>query len=421
MTSSEAHAPRNPEAHAPRSAVADMHEATLAQATRRRRGMRAFIILGAILVVVVTAIVAYAFMTAGEESTDDAAVEADVVAVTSRVSGVVATVMARDNQEVAKGDALLELDQADFKARLEQSTADLETARAQAAGADAQVQVVEASARGGLRTAQAQVAAAGSAVESADSDIAAAHAAVAKAQAEETKTARDLERAKELIATDAIARQQLDAAQLAHDAAAAAAAQAAANLARTEQMKRATQSRVSEAEGRLSQSTPVEAQIAAAHAAAALAHAHVTAAEAAVNLVRLQLSYTRIVAPAAGFVTQLTAREGGLIQMGQPLAQLVPNDTYVVANFKETQIRAMRPGDPVEVDVDAYPGHPLEGVVQSLAGGTGARFSILPPDNASGNFTKVVQRVPVLVRLDAHPGLELRPGQSASVTVATKE
>jgi len=217
------------EARADQGAVAAMHEATTAQTQRRRRGSRAFLVLGAIALAVVTSIVGYAAFNAGKESTDDATIEADVVAVTSRVAGVVAKVLVHDNQEVAKGDPLLELDQADFLARVQQATADLDTARAQAAGADAQVKVVEASATGGLTSARAGVAATSSAVESADSDIAAARAAVDRAQAEETKTARDFERAKELIATDAIARQQLDTAQLAHDAAAAAAAQAKAD------------------------------------------------------------------------------------------------------------------------------------------------------------------------------------------------
>jgi membrane fusion protein (multidrug efflux system) len=388
------------------SAVTAMHEATVAQGVRRRRGARAFFVLGALALAVIATIGIYAFMTAGEESTDDA---------------VVAKVLVHDNQMVAKGDLLLELDPADFAARLDQATADLNTARAQAAGADAQVQVVQASATGGLRSAKAQVAASSSAVESADAEVAAARAALARAQAEVVKTVRDLERAKELIATDAIARQQLDAAQLASDAAKAAASQAQANLARAEQMKRAAESRVQEAEGRLSQTTPVDAQITAAHAAAELARARVAAAEAPVNLARQQLTDTRLLAPNAGFVTQLSAREGSLVMSGQPLAQLVPDETYVVANFKETQIKEMRPGDRAEIDIDAYPGHPLEGVVESMAGGTGARFSLLPPDNASGNFVKVVQRVPVRLAWTTPPDVPLKVGLSARVIVHAGE
>src|SRR5262249_48732674 len=156
-------------------------------------------------------------------------------------------------------------------------------------------------------------------------------------------------------------------------------AQAQANLASAQQARQMAVSHVAEAEGRLSQSAPVNAQIAAARAAADLARAHAEAAEAALKEAELQLSYTRVVAPHDGTVTQLSAREGGLVQAGQPLAQIVPNDTYVVANFKETQIERMHPGDGAEVDIDAYPGHPLHAKVETVSSATGARFSLMPP------------------------------------------
>ncbi len=142
-----------------------------------------------------------------------------------------------------------------------------------------------------------------------------------------------------------------------------------------------------------------------------------SAAEAALKLAELQLSYTNVVAPNDGLVTQLTARVGGLIGAGQPLAQLVPTTTYLVANFKETQIDRMRPGNRAEVEIDAYPGRTFAATIESLAGGTGSRFSLLPPDNASGNFVKVVQRIPVRLAWAAPPDVELRPGLSADVTV----
>jgi len=143
----------------------------------------------------------------------------------------------------------------------------------------------------------------------------------------------------------------------------------------------------------------------------------VAAAEAAVKLAELQLSYTRVPAPADGLVTQLTARVGALISPGQPLAQLVPTGTYLVANFKETQIDRMRAGNRAEVRIDAYPGRTFEATVESLAGGTGSRFSLLPPDNASGNFVKVVQRVPVRLGWKTLPDVPLKAGLSATVTV----
>jgi len=138
-------------------------------------------------------------------------------------------------------------------------------------------------------------------------------------------------------------------------------------------------------------------------------------------LARLQLSYTKLYAQEDGQVTRLTAREGQMVQPGQPVASLVPDRTYVVANFKETQIGDMKPGQEVEIDVDAFPGKTLKGKVESLAGGTGARFSLLPPDNASGNFVKVVQRVPVRIAwVDVPADVALRPGLSADVAVRVK-
>ncbi len=381
------------------------------------RGKRAFIALGAIALFVLVGIGAYALVTAGRENTDDAVVEADVVAVTARVSGVIAELMVHDNQLVKKGDPLLVLDDKDLVARLTQARAEWQTATAQAAGAHAQEQIVQATAPGSLRGAQAQVSGSSSAVQSADAQIAVAQAEVARAQAEAVKAGRDLARAKELVAVDAIARQQLDAAQVAYDSAEAALTRARANVTAAQEAKRAAESRVAEAQARVSQSKPVSEQIAAAHANALLADAHVGSAQAAVQLAELQLSYTKVVAPEDGLVTQLTAREGGLVQTGQPLAQLVPNRSYVVANFKETQIDGMRPGDRADLRIDAYPGRTFEAAVESLAGGTGSRFSLIPPDNASGNFVKVVQRVPVRLAWKTPPDVPLKAGLSANVTV----
>lgn len=385
------------------------------------QGKRAFMVLGAVLLLVLGGIGVYAFVTAGQEETDDAVIEADVVAVTARVGGVVARLLVHDNQHVKKGDVLLQLDDADLQARLAQARAELLTARAQSSGARAQQQIVTATASGGYRGAEAMVSGSASAVQSADAEIAAARATLTRAQAEAAKAERDLARAKELVASDAIARQQLDSAQLARDAAAAAVLQAQANVTAAEEGKRTAESRVVEARARLSQSAPVAEQIASAQSNAALADARVAAAEAAVRLAELQVSYTKVIAPADGMVTQLHAREGGLVQSGQPLAQLVPSETYVVANFKETQIDDMRAGNRADVAVDAFPGRTFTARVESLAGGTGSRFSVIPPDNASGNFVKVVQRVPVRLVWETAPDAPLKPGLSAVVTVHVGE
>lgn len=381
------------------------------------QGKRAFMVLGAILVMVLGGIGAYAFFNAGHEETDDAVVEADVIAVTARVNGVVSKVLVQDNQPVKKGDVILQLDDADLSARLAQARAELQTAKAQSSGARAQERVVAATASGGLRGAEAQLTGAQAAVQNADAQIVAARATLTRARAEVAKAERDLARARQLVESDAIARRDLDSAQLANDAAQAAVQQALANITAAEEARRASESRVAEARARLAQSAPVDQQIAAAQSDSEFADARVAAAEAAVRLAEIQFSYTKVVAPSDGVVTQLHAREGGLVGAGQPLAQLVPNQTYIVANFKETQIHQMHPGDHAEVTIDAFPGRTFDAKVESLAGGTGSRFSVIPPDNASGNFVKVVQRVPVRLIWEHAPDVPMRAGLSAVVDV----
>lgn len=300
-----------------------------------------------------------AWLGRGDETTDDAQVEADVVAVAPRVGGPVLRVHVVDDAKVKAGDPLLEIDPRDFQLRVQQAEAELATARAQAVAADAQV--------------------------------AAARATVTRSEAEAEKAALDLRRAEELSRGEAIAATQLEASRT---SSATAKAGAGAN----------------------------RAQYAAALANAELARARVQAAQAALELAKLQLSYTVVRAPAAGVVSRLAARGGGIVQPGQTLAQLVPDRTYVVANFKETQTGAIRPGERADVELDAYPGRTLEARIESVSGGTGARFALLPPDNASGNFVKVVQRVPVRVALVSPPAdLPLRAGLSATVTVHTRD
>jgi membrane fusion protein (multidrug efflux system) len=344
-----------------------------------------------------------------------------VVPLAARVGGMVLHVGVIENQTVKKGDVLLELDPADFAARVKQSEAEVATTVAQAAVADAQVQIAEASARGGLVTAKALYSGSNVGVLSADANIAAARAALARSEADAHKAQLDLDRAKELKAANAVPQERVDNAQAQRDATAAALQAAQAQLSASEEAKRAAISHVEEARGRLDQSTPIEAQIAAAHASADLAHARVKSAQAALELAQNQLTYTRVLAPTDGIVSRLGVHDGQLIQPGQSIASLVPAGTYVVANFKETQVGRLVKGQKVEISLDAYPGKTFEGLIDSVSGGTGSRFSLLPPDNASGNFVKVVQRVPVRIAWKQLPAeLGLRAGLSADVTVFTK-
>jgi membrane fusion protein (multidrug efflux system) len=382
-----------------------------------KRNLRPFIILGAVAGVAALGFGAYSIITAGQEETDDAQVEADVVPIAARTSGQVLKVPVKDNQAVKKGDLLLEIDDADHTARVNQAEAELETAKAQAAVADSQEHVTEASARGGLDSSRASLSGTNVMVSSAEAQVLAARAGLDRAKVDVRRSEIDLQRAKELRAANAVPQERLDNTQMAYDSSRAALAQAEANLAAVEEAKRMARSRVAEAEGRLEQSQPIDAQIAVARAGAELAHARVKSSEAQLEIAKLNLSYTRVLAPSDGVVSKVSVHEGALVQPGQPVAELVPSATYVVANFKETQVGKMRPGQRAVLKLDAFPGRDLEGSVESLSGGTGARFSLLPPDNASGNFVKVVQRVPVRIAWKAPPDLPLRAGLSADVTV----
>jgi membrane fusion protein (multidrug efflux system) len=381
------------------------------------RGKKPFLILGGLIAVFAAATGIYLLATAGQEGTDDAQVEADVVPIAARASGQIAKRLIEDNQRVKKGDVLIQIDDADFAARVKQAEAELETTRAQAAAADAQVQVVEASAKGGLQSARASFSGSSMGVANAEAQLAAARAGLERTKAEARKGELDLQRTKQLVAGNALPRERLDNAQVAFDASQAALAQAQAQVAAASEMRRLAGTRVDEARGRLDQSTPIAAQIASARATADLAHARIKVAEATLELARLQLSYTKVMASEDGLVTKLTVQPGQMIQIGQPLAELVPDRTYVVANFKETQVGRMRPGQRARLRIDAFPGVEFEGKVESLGGGTGARFSLLPPDNASGNFVKVVQRVPVRIAWSKRPDLPLQAGLSTDVTV----
>ncbi|WP_239014072.1 HlyD family secretion protein [Archangium violaceum] len=387
---------------------------------RKNRSRRGSIVLGTVTVAVLAGIGGYMVLTRGQERTDNAQVQADLVPINARVGGPVLRVAVEDNARVKKGDVLVEIDPREYAVRVKQAEAELVSARAQAQAADAQMDVAEASARGGRSTARAVVSTSTAGVSSAEAQVEVARAAVARAEAEAQRNALELERVQQLRMSEISSQQELDNARTNHEAAQASLAGARAQLAAAEQARAVALSKVAEAQGQFDQNAPVDAKIAVARASAELAHARVTAAEAALEQARLQLEYTRILAPADGQVSKLSIREGQLLSAGQPVARLVPPRTYVIANFKETQVGHIRPGQRVEVRVDAFPGRTLTGLVESLSGGTGASFSLLPPDNASGNFVKVVQRVPVRISWKDSPGdLPLQAGLSAEVTVFT--
>jgi len=358
----------------------------------------------------------------GLESTDDAQIDAETVGVPARIGGVVAKVAFVDNQAVKAGELLAELDPEPAKAKLAQAEANLEAARAAAEAADADERVAETNVRSNKSAADASLHGAESSVSASRQQIAEGEAAVASASANLGRARTDLDRARALLASGSVAQAEVDRTQSAYDVAAAAMDQAKARLASLRASTSQASSRVQEASARATQAGDVDALIGQARARARTAHAQVAVAQAARDLAALELSYTKILAPQDGLVSKKTIGVGQMVAAGQGIVQLVPTrELWVTGNFKETQLAKMRVGQPARVEVDAFPGVEMHGEVESFSAATGARFSLLPPDNASGNYTKVVQRVPVRVRLKELPaGVALRPGMSVELVVDTR-
>ena len=379
---------------------------------------RSVLLLAAGLAVAIAGAGSYLFATRNDVNTDDAQIDADVITVAPRVGGSVVKVDVRDNQKVRAGVVLIEIDPAEYQAREKQAEADLALAQAQAVGAHAQATIVEAQVTGGLSTARAALSGSSVAVSEADSQVVAAQAAIARAEADQRKAQLDFKRAQQLFADKAVAQNQLDAAQAAYDSTNAQLKSAQANLSVARDAKHQAVTRVAEAKGRFETAKPIVAQVAAAQATAAAADARVDSARAALDLAKLQLGYTKVVAAVNGTVSRVKLQPGDLLVADQTVMELVPESIYIEANFKETQIGALKPGQPVTITVDALGRRKFKGKVESLSGGTGARFSLLPPDNASGNFVKVVQRVAVRIAfLELPKDAQLAAGLSADVTV----
>ena len=383
--------------------------------------------------------------------TDNAQVEGNVVPVSARVGGTVQTVLVDDNQKVKPGDVLVRLDPRDFQVRVAQATAAVAMARSGDRGASSQVPMTRettasrvAQARAFLRAAELAIESANRSADEARARLAARHAAAAVADAEMQaakanvrKNELDFERMKRLVGERAISRQDYDGAEANYTMAQAqlVAAQRRLSQALTEveqgeielTIKRGgieqAQARAAEARAALMQTQAGEQEILIKQADAGTAAARLQEAQANLEFVELQLEYTVIRAPAAGVISRRSVQPGQVVQAGQPLLAVVPlDDIWVVANFKETQLTGVHPGQRAEIQVDTYPARTFTGTVDSISPATGARFSLLPPDNATGNFVKVVQRIPVKIRLDrgTDPTQVLRPGMSVTATVVLK-
>lgn len=339
------------------------------------------------------------------EGTDDAQIDGHIIPISSRVPGTVATVNFEDNQFVEKGAVLVQLDPTDYKVTVQKAEADLADARAAAVGATTGVPIARS-------TYNSQLANAEAALATAQQRGTAAAAALREAEANHHRLADDVQRFATLVAKDEISRQQYDNAVAREQAAAAAVDSARAQVA-------AANSRVAEARAGLSGAQTAPQQIQVTQSRAGSANAAVARAQAVLDQAKLNLKYTTIVASEAGIISKRNVEPGQVIQPGQPLFAIVYlEDIWVTANFKETQLKNMKPGDPTTVHVDAYD-RDYTGHVDSIGGATGARFSLLPPENATGNYVKVVQRVPVKIVFDKgqDPNHLLRPGMSVVPTV----
>jgi membrane fusion protein (multidrug efflux system) len=385
----------------------------------RRRG----IVIAVIALVALIALGVW-WRSTYSEDTDDAQITGHLIQVSARINGHVAKIYVQENQVVNRGDLIAELDPGDYQVAVENAEAALASAKANAAAANVNVPISEVNTGSNLRSANADLGGMHASLEQSEQQFAAARARVEQAEANHVKAQSDLDRYKPLVEKDVISKQQFDAAQAAADATRAALADARASQQAAADGIRVARERVSQAEASLkyAQTGPQQVQLQSARAKQALAQ--VEQAQAALDQARLNLGYTRIVAPEAGIITRKSMEVDQNVAPGQNLLTLVSlEDLWVTANFKETQLRHMTAGQKVRVHVDST-GKEYQGRVTQIGGATGSVLSLFPPENATGNYVKVVQRVPVridftnLVQEDSRH--ELRPGLSVEPKVWVK-
>jgi membrane fusion protein (multidrug efflux system) len=435
--------------------------------TKRPVYKRPAFLIAAVVVLLIVAVIGlrYWLYARSHESTDDAFIDGHIIQVSPKASGYVTRVYVSDNQIVKAGDLVAEIDPRDYEAKVAQAKAALNAGLAQQKQAQTQVTLTRATSRASLQQAAAGVqqaragvagARAGAASErsrtnqasagigTAQANVQQAQAQVSAAQAEAQRANADVQRYQSLYDKDEVSRQRLDQAiatartanaqvEAARERVAAAEAQvrearAAASSASQNAQKAQTQisgaqAQVNEAVGRLAQANTAPQQVAVSQAQATAAGATLEQLQAAVDQAELELSYTKVYAPESGRIARKSIEVGALVQVGQPMMAVVPGDVWVTANFKESQIGSIRPGESVEISVDAYPGKVFQGHVDSIQAGTGSRFSLIPPENATGSYVKVVQRVPVKIVFEPNqidPQHVMAPGMSVVPEVKVK-
>ena len=391
----------------------------IAQPNTRRRVIIAVVV--ALLVLVAAGLWWHSTYT---EDTDDAQINGHLIQVSARVAGQVAKVYVEENQLVKAGDVIAELDPSDYKVAVENAEAALASAQANAAAASVNVPITTVNTGSNLRSADANVSGSQAGVGQAEKQLDAAHARVTQAQANFTKAQADLERYKPLVEKDVISKQQFDAAVAAADSTRAAVADARANEQAAVDGVKVAMEREAQAQAGLKYAQTGPEQVVAQSARAKQAEAQVQQAQAQLDMAKLNLSYTRIVAPTAGIITRKSVEINQNVAPGQNLLMLVSLEgLWVTANFKETQLRHMSAGQAVEIEVDST-GKTYHGKVTQIGGATGSVLSLFPPENATGNYVKVVQRVPVRIDFNdlagEDPNHELRPGLSVEPKVRVK-
>jgi|SRR3954447_4694320 membrane fusion protein (multidrug efflux system) len=384
-------------------------------------GFRIAIVIG-IVVLVVVGFFAYRYFTS-YESTDDAQIDGHINSVSARVSGHVIKLNVQDNQYVPAGTVLVEIDPADYQIAYERAKADYADAQATAVAAGVNVPITSVNTTGQLSASEAEVSSARAGIQAAKQEFQATQAQLQQAEANNVKAQNDLERYKQLIGKQEISHQQYDQAVAASKASAAGVEQARASM-------DAAQQQVTQAEGKLVQAqanlrvantAPKQMQISRAKAESALAQ--VQRMKALLDQAQLNLQYTKVIAPVSGIISNRTVEVGQNVAPGQELMKCINlDDIWITANFKETQLRNMKAGQRVTIEVDAN-GRKYNGKIDSIAGASGARFSLLPPENATGNYVKVVQRIPVKIELDrgSNNDHQLRPGESVAPKVWIRE
>jgi len=391
----------------------------------RRRKRRGTLILSLVVVVVLvtTAIVVYQRYAAWE-STDDAQIDGYIFPVSSRVPGYVTRVLVDNNQPVEAGTVLAQLDPQDYEVAVATAKAALANDQAAAASQQINIPITSVSTTSQLSSAQADIRNAEAGLVLAQRSSEAAQAALREAEANDLKAQDDVNRYKPLAERDEIPRQQYTQAVNSEKATAAAVEAARASAAGAEQQVTQARSRLSTAHAQLQYAETQPQQISVQRSRARAAEAETERAATALQQAQLNLQYTTIVAPAAGIVGQRSVHPGQNVSPGQQLMTIVPLESqniWVTANFKETQLTLMRPGQPVRIYVDTY-ARTYDGHVLNIAGASGARYSLLPPENATGNYVKVVQRIPVKIVFEKgqDPEHVLRPGMSVEPEVRVR-